>query len=147
MSFIGLLEQMKPIATTLIDHWSAASLRAYGRSMATADDFRRIALAFPGAEERAHMDHPDFRIGGRIFATLPAGAQGMVALDPEQQELAMAAEPDAFGPASGAWGRQGSTLVGLDAVSNEWLERTLGWAFERRAAKPSSRRRPKSQGT
>ena len=105
--------------------------------MATTDDFRRLALAFPGSEEREHMGHPDFRVGGKIFATLgsPDAAHGMVALLPEQQELAVAAEAKAFRPAAGAWGRGGSTLVRLDAVSDEWLERTLGWAWERRAAK------------
>ena len=103
--------------------------------MASADDFRRLALAFPGAEERAHMGHPDFRVGGKIFATLhaPAKGTGAVMLLPEQQELAMAAEPDAFSPAAGAWGRSGSTMVRLDAVSDEWLERTLAWAWQRRA--------------
>jgi hypothetical protein len=103
--------------------------------VAAADDFRRIALAFPGAEERAHMGHPDFRVGGRIFATLgaPDGAHGMVALLPEQQELAMAAEPEAFRPGPGAWGRGGSTSVVLERVSDEWLERALRWAWERRA--------------
>lgn len=103
--------------------------------MATSDDFRRLALAFPGAEERAHMAHPDFRVGGKIFATLgaPSADYGMVALLPEQQELAIEAEPGAFKPASGAWGSGGSTLVELAAVSDEWLERTLCWAWEKRA--------------
>lgn len=103
--------------------------------MASADDFRRIALSFPGAEERAHMNHPDFRVGGKIFATLgsPNGEWGMVALLPEQQELAIDAEPDAFKPAAGAWGRGGSTLVKLDRVSDDWLERTLDWAWAKRA--------------
>ena len=104
--------------------------------MATPDDFRRMALALPGAEERAHMDHPDFRVGGKIFATLasPNEAWGMVALLPEQQELAIEAEPEAFKPAAGAWGRGGSTLVQLDRVPEEWLERTLRWAWEKREA-------------
>jgi hypothetical protein len=109
--------------------------------MASADDFRRIALSFPGAEERAHMGHPDFRVGGKIFATLsaPNDAHGMVALLPEQQELAMEAEPGAFKPAAGAWGRGGSTLVALSEVSDEWLERSLEWAWRKRApAKPGS---------
>ena len=101
--------------------------------MASADDFRRIALSFPGAEEKAHMGHPDFRVGGRIFATLPAPGTAMVALLPEQQELAMDAEPEAFGRRPGAWGRGGSTLVTLDSVSDEWLERTLEWAWRKRA--------------
>jgi hypothetical protein len=105
--------------------------------MARADDFRRTALAFPGAEERAHMGHPDFRVGGKIFATLhaPEKGTGAVMLLPEQQELAMAAEPEAFSPAAGAWGRGGSTVVRLDAVSDEWLERTLDWAWRKRAPK------------
>ena len=103
--------------------------------MASADDFRRIALAFPGAEERAHMGHPDFRVGGKIFATLHGAGKGTgaVMLLPEQQELAMAAEPEAFSPAAGAWGRGGSTLVELEKVSDEWLERAMRWAWEKRA--------------
>lgn len=107
--------------------------------MASADDFRRIALSFPGAEERAHMGHPDFRVGGKIFATLHGAGKGTgaVMLLPEQQELAMAAEPGAFKPAAGAWGRGGSTLVVLGRVSDEWLERGLEWAWAKRApAKP-----------
>ena len=105
--------------------------------MAGPDDFRRLALALPGAEERAHMGHPDFRVGGRIFATLgsPGDRFGMVALLPEQQELAVEAEPEAFKLAAGAWGRGGSTLVDLGLVSDEWLERTLRWAWEKRAPK------------
>jgi hypothetical protein len=103
--------------------------------MASADDFRRIALSFPGAEERAHMGHPDFRVGGRIFATLgyPDTGHGAVMLLPEQQELAIEAEPEAFKPAAGAWGRGGSTLVKLDAVGDEWLDRALDWAWRKRA--------------
>ena len=103
--------------------------------MPTPDDFRRIALSFPGAEEKGHMGHPDFRVGGKIFATLgsPSDEWGMVQLLPEQQEMAIEAEPEAFKPASGAWGRGGSTLVELDRVSDAWLERTLRWAWEKRA--------------
>jgi len=83
------------------------------------------------------MGHPDFRVGGRIFATLgaPDDAHGMVALLSEQQELAMAAEPDAFSPAAGAWGRGGATIVSLGDVSDEWLERVLDWAWRKRAPK------------
>ena len=103
--------------------------------MASADEFRRLALAFTGAEEKAHMAHPDFRVNGKIFATLhaPGKGTGAVMLLPEQQELAIAAEPAAFSPAAGAWGRSGSTMVRLDAVSDEWLERVLEWAWQRRA--------------
>jgi hypothetical protein len=102
--------------------------------MASADDFRRLALSFPGAEERSHMDHPDFRVGGRIFATLGARGPGwgMVALLPEQQEDFMSLSP-AFTPAAGAWGRGGSTLVDLAAVPDDLLEAALAAAWRRRA--------------
>ena len=105
--------------------------------MASADDFRRLALAFAGAEERAHMGHPDFRVGGKIFATLHGAGKGTgaVMLLPEQQELAMEAEPDSFRPAAGAWGRGGATVVSLANVSDEWLARVLDWAWAKRAPK------------
>jgi hypothetical protein len=103
--------------------------------MAAADDFRRIALSFPGAEECAHMKHPDFRVGGKIFATLghPDAEWGMVRLMPEQQEDFMRMAPDTFEPASGAWGRSGSTLVKLDAVPDDLLETALAAAWRWRA--------------
>jgi hypothetical protein len=103
--------------------------------MASAADFRRIALAFPGAEEGSHMGHADFRVGGRIFATLgaPDEAWGMVSLMPEQQEDFMTLAPEAFKPAAGAWGRGGSTLVRLEAVSEDLLEAALAAAWRKRA--------------
>jgi len=103
--------------------------------MASADDFRRVALSFAGAEEKAHMGHPDFRVGGKIFATLHGAGRdsGAVMLLPEQQELAIEAEPEAFRLAAGAWGRGGSTVVTLSRVSDEWLERSLEWAWRKRA--------------
>ena len=103
--------------------------------MPTPEDFRRIALSFPAAEERAHIGHPDFRVGGKIFATMgvPDEGWGMVALMPEQQEDFIALPPDAFRPAAGAWGRQGSTLVRLDTVSGDLLEAALAAAWRRRA--------------
>jgi hypothetical protein len=103
--------------------------------MPTAQDFRRLALALEGAEERRHMGHPDFRVRGKVFATLgyPDADWAMVALMPEQQEDFIALAPDAFRAASGAWGRQGSTLVRLEAVPAEVLENALTAAWRRRA--------------
>jgi len=103
--------------------------------MAGADDFRRIALSLPGAEERSHMAHPDFRVGGKVFATLgyPNADWGMVQLMPEQQDDFMQLAPQAFEPASGAWGRGGSTLVKLAAVPDDLLETALNAAWRRRA--------------
>lgn len=104
--------------------------------MPTPDDFRRIALAFPGVEEGSHMGHADFRVGGKIFATLgaPDAGWGMASLMPEQQEDFMTLAPEAFKPAAGAWGRAGSTLVKLAAVDPEMLEAALAAAWEKRSA-------------
>ena len=103
--------------------------------MASADDFRRIALSFPGTEERSHMAHPDFRVGGRIFATLgsPNADWGMANLMPEQQEDFIQLAPAAFKPAAGAWGRGGSTLINLAAVPDDLLEAALAAAWRKRA--------------
>src|SRR5258707_7811540 len=94
------------------------------------NDFRRIALSMQNAVEGQHMAHPDFRAGSRIFATLhPDGEQGMVKLTPEQQQTFLRDHPARFTPASGAWGRQGSTMVKLSAVDEETLGEamTLAW--------------------
>lgn len=103
--------------------------------MPTPADFRRIALAPPGAEEGSHLGHVDFRLGGKIFATLgsPDEAWGMASLMPEQQADFVALTPDAFEPATGAWGRSGSTLVRLEAVGEALLEAALSAAWARRA--------------
>ncbi len=82
----------------------------------TIAQFRRIALSMPQATEGAHMGHPDFRVKGKIFATLfsPDGAMwGMVKLKPVQQRELSAARPDVFQPVKGGWGRRGATQVRL----------------------------------
>jgi hypothetical protein len=81
----------------------------------TADGFRRLALQMPESTEVGHMGHPDFRVGGKIFATLgyPSADWAMVKLTPEQQEAFCAAEPKAFSPVKGGWGRRGATSVSL----------------------------------
>ena len=89
----------------------------------TADQFRRLALSLPGVSERAHMNHPDFRVGGKIFATLgaPDKEWGMVKLTPEQQRRFVRDEPDVFVPVKGAWGRQGCTNVCLKPATKAVL--------------------------
>ena len=101
------------------------------------DDFRRIALSMPEASENAHMGHPDFRVGGRIFATLgyPDDFFGVVMLSPEEQEKFVRADPAAFKPAKGAWGQRGSTTVQLDAVDSATLRNAIATAWRKRAPK------------
>jgi hypothetical protein len=111
----------------------------------TADDFRRTALGMQGAVEGQHMSHPDFRAGGRIFATLSADAAwGMVQLTPAQQQEFVGLEPDMFVPAKGAWGRGGSTMVRLAVADHETVGQamTLAWqgAMKKAKARPITRR-------
>ena len=82
----------------------------------TADDFRAIALGMEGASESAHMGHPDFRVKGKVFATLHAGRSGTVRLDAEVQREVLESDPEAFTPAAGAWGRRGWTTIRLHAA-------------------------------
>jgi hypothetical protein len=103
----------------------------------TAAEFRRIALSLPEAEERAHMDHPDFRVGGKIFATLgyPDKGWGMVKLFPDQQRELLKAHPKAFAPAAGAWGRKGSTCVQLKSAKKTTLKKAMRAAWLNAAPK------------
>jgi hypothetical protein len=103
----------------------------------TANDFRRLALSLPETIESAHMDHPDFRVRGKIFATLghPADGWGMVKLTPEQQHYYAKGEPEIFVPVKGAWGRRGATSVNLKAARKPALEKAIRAAWRNTAPK------------
>ena len=104
------------------------------------NDFRRMALSMEGAVEGAHMGHPDFRVNNRIFATLHHDREtGMVALTPDQQAQFIRADPDAFAPESGAWGRSGSTRVRLASVHEEALGEAMTLAWQNTANKGPSK--------
>jgi hypothetical protein len=101
----------------------------------TAEEFRKIALSFPGTSEQAHMNHPDFRVRGKIFATLgyPDDTHGMLKLTPEQQHEYIQSEPDVFAPSQGAWGRGGSTIVKLKAGRKASLRAAMAAAWRNAA--------------
>lgn len=101
----------------------------------TSADFRRAALSLPEAMESAHMDHPDFRVRGKIFATLWPDDDGVVMLRPEQQREFMAENPEVFEPVKGGWGRKGATQVHFELVDNETLRRALTAAWHKAAPK------------
>src|SRR5277367_3922990 len=90
-------------------------------------DFRRLALGLEGAEEGAHMGAADFRVGGRIFATLASQSQGYgnLMLTLEMQAAFVEEEPEVFVPIAGGWGRMGVTHVVLARVSEDVLEGAL----------------------
>jgi hypothetical protein len=112
-------------------------------------DFRRIALSFPGAEESSHMGSPDFRVGGRIFATLASLKQGYgnIKLTPEQQAEFVTGMPDVFVPIPGGWGRMGMTHVRLSKVGEDVLTGALETAWKLRVAKHASPKRKRTGGS
>jgi hypothetical protein len=97
----------------------------------TPSDFRRLALSLPEATEESHMDHPDFRVAGKIFAALgyPEDGWAMVKLTPVEQEIFMKAQPGVFSPCAGAWGRRGATSVRLKTARKPTLRRALTAAW------------------
>lgn len=114
-----------------------------------AEDFRRIALSLPGAEESSHMGAPDFRVGGRIFATLASQSQGYgnLMLNLEQQSAFVEELPEVFVPIAG-WGRMGMTHIRLAEANEDVLAGALRTAWKLRIeknAKPGrkpARRKP-----
>ena len=103
----------------------------------TANDFRKMALALPEAEEHSHMKHPDFRVAGKIFATLgyPDKTRGMVKLSPEDQHYFSKDYPDVFIPVKGTWGRRGATSVHLKAAKKDVLSKAIESAWRNIAPK------------
>jgi hypothetical protein len=114
----------------------------------TTKGFRRIALGLEGVIESAHHGHPDFRVGGRIFATLgyPDRKWGMVNLTPDQQRTWVTEHPDGFVPVKGKWGEQGSTSVRLDAVDDEVLGEALTLAWQNIVQKGNASAPAKKRG-
>ena len=101
----------------------------------TAAQFREIALSFPEAVEAAHMGHPDFRVGGKIFATLgyPNEERGVLVLSPEDQQELVSQHPEMFEPVPGGWGRRGSTQALLKQITRPVLKAAMRKAWQRKA--------------
>lgn len=116
----------------------------------TVADFRRIALSLEGAEEGAHMGATDFRVGGRIFATLASVKDGFgnLMLTPEVQAGFVADAPELFLPVAGGWGRMGVTHIRLAKADRDTLTGALRTAWKLRVEKnAATRSRPRSAGT
>jgi hypothetical protein len=108
--------------------------------MMTPDDFRRIALSLPDAEESSHMGAADFRVGGRIFATLASVKQGYgnLQLTLEQQAQFVEELPEVFLVIPGGWGRMGMTHIILAKASEDILTGALQCAYKFRVTKNQS---------
>ena len=112
-------------------------------------DFRRIALSLETAEEGSHMGAADFRVGGRIFATLAAEDKGYgnLMLTPELQAQFVQELPEVFLPIPGGWGRMGSTHIRLATANEDVLTGALRTAWKLRVEKNTGtkkRRAPRS---
>ena len=103
----------------------------------TPSDFRRIALSLEGAEEGSHMGAADFRVGGRIFATLASVKEdyGNLMITPELQAEFIADRPDLFLPVHGGWGRNGATHIRLAPADEDTLHGALHTAWKLRVEK------------
>ena len=114
-----------------------------------ASDFRRIALSLEGAEESSHMGAPDFRVGGRIFATLASQAQGYgnLMLTPEQQADFVQDLPEVFLPIPGGWGRMGMTHIRLSKASKDVLTGALRTAWKLRVEKNAATKKKNKKPT
>jgi hypothetical protein len=111
-----------------------------------AAGFRKIALGLKDTAEGTHMGHPDFRVNGKVFATLHHDmVWGMTALTPEQQHEFVHEHPKIFVPENGAWGRAGYTKVHLAAVDEDTLGRALTLArqniIDKNSGKPSAKKK------
>ena len=106
----------------------------------TEDDFRQLALSLPDTIEASHMGHADFRVGGKIFATLPKKGLGMVKLPPADQARLIDPETETFMPAAGAWGRQGCTIVKLKQVKKSVLAQAMSKAWEHATSGPKTQK-------
>lgn len=115
-----------------------------------AADFRRIALSFDGAEESSHMGAADFRVAGRIFATLASESEGYgnLMLTPELQAEFVAEQPELFLPIAGGWGKNGATHIRLAQADEDTLTGALQTAWKLRVEKnrePGSRKQAASR--
>ncbi|MEQ1827719.1 MAG: MmcQ/YjbR family DNA-binding protein [Pirellula sp.] len=97
-----------------------------------ANDFCKLALSLPDAVQGSHQGHVDFRVNGRIFATVgvPDKEWGMVKLTPDQQSHFMETAPDTFVPCAGTWGKQGCTYLNLLLVKKAVVKSVLEIAHE-----------------
>jgi len=115
-----------------------------------AADFRRIALSLEGAVESSHMGAADFRVGGRIFATLASENQGYgnLMLTPEQQAEFVRELPEVFLPIPGGWGRMGMTHIRLAPANEDVLVGALRAAWMNRIGRNTrtKKKRPSKRG-
>lgn len=95
---------------------------------------RRLIAELPGAVESAHHGHPDFRVGGRIFATLwPDQNRSVLRLAVEDADALAGSEPETYRLVS-ARGPVAWLSVDLGTVSAETYRALAEQAWRARRA-------------
>ena len=98
--------------------------------MLSQAQFGALALSFPEAIQGSHFDATDFRVGGRIFATLrPKDGRAVLKLSPDQQRLLLETSDDIFEPVPGSWGQKGWTNVVLANADEETVRHAMAMAW------------------
>jgi hypothetical protein len=106
----------------------------------TADEFSALALSVDGSEPGAHFGKRDFRLGGKIFASLPADAVANLKLTPDQQMMMIEMQPTLFAVLPNAWGARGWTALGLEKADGDTVRTALAFAAGNVAPRPRSRK-------
>src|SRR5207249_5516669 len=136
-------KEIVEFAINLAASWSSVKGIGTNEDM-TAAQFREIALRFPEAVEAAHMGHPDFRVGGKIFATLgyPNEVRGVLVLSPEEQQELISQHPEMLEQVPGGWGSRVRTQVLLKQITRPVLRAAMRKAWQMKAPKRLSKSRP-----
>jgi hypothetical protein len=110
-------------------------------AMMTLEEFAKMALSFPESIQASHFNTTDFRVNGRIFATLrPEKQCGVLLLARGDQALLRETSGEMFEPVPGSWGEKGSTFVILDHADPEMVRHAMAMAWKKAAPKSISAR-------
>lgn len=99
---------------------------------------RKFALSLPGASEEPHFHYTSFRIGGRIFATMPPGGRLLHVFVPEEtRQVAVRTQHDVCEVLN--WGKRVVGLrIDLGKAGEPFVRDLLQAAFDAKAKKPKS---------
>jgi hypothetical protein len=112
--------------------------------MVDVQTFRKMALSLPGAEEHPHFDHPSFRVGKKIFATLwEKENRAMIKLSLISQSVFCSYDATIFFPVPGGWGRKGATFVDLGKVRKDMFKDALTVAYNELVSKKATKKSSK----
>jgi hypothetical protein len=100
------------------------------------EEFRKLALSFPGSSEQPHFEKAAFRAGKKIFASLDsANKLACVKLSITDQDVFSAFDKTIIWPIPNKWGLQGWTNISLTKIRKSMIKDALQCAFMEVATK------------